>query len=241
MVSELARATHPIDALVYDVGANNGDDTEYYLKLGLRVVAIEANPTIAEMLRDRFADEIVDARVSIVQAAIVDDGQTSIDFYVDETNDKRSSAAATLNSASENFHKLRVPACRLSELVVLHGDPYYVKIDVEGLDKDVLADLFRSGLRPPYVSAESHTIEVLCHMVAAGYRRFKIVEGRYVDSPYYQWSAAGPDEALSGHRFKAHSSGPFGQDIPGNWMTADEVFAYLARYGLGWKDIHAAW
>jgi len=32
--------------LVYDVGMNNGDDTAYYLSLGFRVIAIEANPEL---------------------------------------------------------------------------------------------------------------------------------------------------------------------------------------------------
>jgi hypothetical protein len=31
-----------------------------------------------------------------------------------------------------------------------------------------------------------------------------------------------------------------GEDVPGSWMTADEVSAYLAQYGLSWKDLHAA-
>ena len=33
-----------IPKLVYDVGMNNGDDTAYYLRMGYRVVAFEANP-----------------------------------------------------------------------------------------------------------------------------------------------------------------------------------------------------
>jgi hypothetical protein len=37
-----------------------------------------------------------------------------------------------------------------------------------------------------------------------------------------------------------HSSGPFGDDIPGTWLDLDGVFEYLSVHGLGWKDIHAA-
>lgn len=240
MVSGIVPAAHPLDALVYDVGANNGDDTEYYLRLGLRVAVIEANPGIAKLLRNRFSNAISQARAFIVEAAVVDDDRTSIDFYVDETKDKLSSAERP-SSALETTREVRVNACRLSQLITVHGSPYYVKIDVEGLDKDVPTDIFRSGLRSPFVSAESHAIEVLCQLVEAGYRRFKVVEGRHVDSRYYQPSVGDPDAAPSGHRFRAHSSGPFGEDIPGSWMTADEIFAYLAEYGLGRKDIHAAW
>jgi hypothetical protein len=38
---------------------------------------------------------------------------------------------------------------------------------------------------------------------------------------------------------KGDSAGPFGEDIPGEWVSADAIFVHLKRYGLGWKDIHA--
>ena len=31
--------------LIYDIGMHNGENTEYYLKRGFRVIAVEANPT----------------------------------------------------------------------------------------------------------------------------------------------------------------------------------------------------
>jgi len=36
-----------IQPIIYDVGMNNGDDCEYYLTKGYRVVAVEANPALA--------------------------------------------------------------------------------------------------------------------------------------------------------------------------------------------------
>ena len=33
--------------VIFDVGMNNGDDTAYYLHLGCRVVAVEADPVLA--------------------------------------------------------------------------------------------------------------------------------------------------------------------------------------------------
>jgi len=38
--------------LIFDIGANNGDDTAFYLKKGFRVVAIEADPALAQKLND---------------------------------------------------------------------------------------------------------------------------------------------------------------------------------------------
>jgi hypothetical protein len=36
--------------LIYDVGANNGNDTDHYLRRGFRVLAIEANPQVLQVL-----------------------------------------------------------------------------------------------------------------------------------------------------------------------------------------------
>jgi len=38
--------------LIYDVGAQLGEDTDFYLRKGFKVVAIEANPPLAEGLRE---------------------------------------------------------------------------------------------------------------------------------------------------------------------------------------------
>ncbi len=40
---------------IYDIGAHTGDDSDYYLRKGFHVVAVEAFPDHAETLRNRFA------------------------------------------------------------------------------------------------------------------------------------------------------------------------------------------
>ena len=56
--------------LVFDVGANTGEDTAAFLARGLRVVAVEANPKLCADMRARFADEISDGRLVVVDKAI---------------------------------------------------------------------------------------------------------------------------------------------------------------------------
>ena len=56
--------------LVFDIGANNGDDAAAYLKHGCRVVAVEANPTLCAHLRVRFSSEIEAGRLTVVDKAI---------------------------------------------------------------------------------------------------------------------------------------------------------------------------
>ena len=67
--------------LVIDVGTHNGQDSDFYLKLGYRVVAIEANPALVEKLQERFSEEIAQGRMTLVNKAISEQpGQ--ITFYV---------------------------------------------------------------------------------------------------------------------------------------------------------------
>src|SRR5271156_4683019 len=60
------RAMKPVASLIYDVGMNNGDDSAYYLRNCFDVVAIEAHPVLVEQARNRFAKEIDDGRLTIL-------------------------------------------------------------------------------------------------------------------------------------------------------------------------------
>jgi len=67
--------------LIFDIGANNGDDTAFYLKKGFRVVAIEADPALAQKLYDRFAEDIAAGNV-VIEGVGVSDKVSSLEFYV---------------------------------------------------------------------------------------------------------------------------------------------------------------
>ena len=41
------------EALIFDIGMNDGRDAAYYVSKGYRVVAIEADPTLAEQGQHR--------------------------------------------------------------------------------------------------------------------------------------------------------------------------------------------
>ena len=56
--------------LIFDAGAHKGEDTNFYLLMGYRVVAIEANPDLASELRARFRGEAEDGRLIVVDKAI---------------------------------------------------------------------------------------------------------------------------------------------------------------------------
>ncbi len=58
--------------LIYDVGMHKGEDTLFYLKKGYNVIAFEANPDLVAECRVKFADEIKNNQLVIIEGAIVD-------------------------------------------------------------------------------------------------------------------------------------------------------------------------
>jgi hypothetical protein len=121
--------------------------------------------------------------------------------------------------------------------------PTFVKIDVEGVDTDVLEDLHLTGLRPERLSAEAHSIEVVCRLIAMGYTSFHLINGREIG----EWLPPFPvhrfDGSVGEFRFELHASGPFGDDLPGPWHGPEAIMLqWLGREGLlgpGWFDVHA--
>ena len=72
------------DDLIFDIGMHKGEDTAFYLKKGYRVVGVEADPDLAAFCRQRFASQIQDGRVHVIEGAIVakDDVKNgTIKFY----------------------------------------------------------------------------------------------------------------------------------------------------------------
>lgn len=225
--------------LVYDVGMNNGDDVEYYLEKGCRIVGIEANPELCDACRVRFASAIAAGKLRIINCAVgAVEGEA--EFYVN----RRSHVVSTLlQAATERDHDawktISIPVKRLSALIDDNGEPYFVKIDVEHFDAIVLRDLWERKIVPPFISAESHTIDVFRQLVAMGYRQFKLVKGGTVHAKFQNHRIRTVHGATKIFSFKHHSSGPFGEDIPGPWIGRDELLERLLAHGLGWIDIHA--
>jgi FkbM family methyltransferase len=228
--------------VIYDLGANNGDDVAYYLHKADKVVALEAVPVLADRIRSRFAPEIAAGRVVVENCVLTVDPQVAeTPFFVHRSNDLLSQLPRPTGADAAEFDEVTLPAATIAQLVARHGAPYYLKVDLEGFDNVLLKDLFGQGIFPPYISAEAHTIDVFCTLVAdGGYDAFKIVFGEHVARDYPNHpieTAAGPV------RFdfpSPHSSGPFGNDIRGDWLDGANFLRFLALVGPGWIDIHAS-
>jgi FkbM family methyltransferase len=148
--------------LIFDVGANIGQKTDIFLRLGTRVVAVEPDKLNQEILRQSFLNyRLVKKPVFIVGKAVSDKIGSHVMWV-----DKPGSAKNTLNqkwveslrtddsrfgTILEFGETVEVDTTTLEELIRSHGRPFYIKIDVEGHEPNVL-----KGLQSivPFVSFE---------------------------------------------------------------------------------------
>lgn len=236
-----APQTDPLP-LVYDVGMNNGDDTAYYLAKGLQVVGIDANSEMCSHCEGRFAAEIKAGRLAIINCGVTDE-PGCMNFYV---NVEKPAISTFLPERFDGFDwvpprwsRVKVDVVRLSDIIARHGNPHFIKIDVEHFDARVLRELRDSGVRPTYLSAEAHEEEVLNTILEMGYGRFQIVSGESVPRVYKDWRIARLDGSSLTYSFPLDSSGPFGEDLEDKWVSEEEITSQLRSCGFGWVDIHA--
>ncbi len=248
--------------LVYDLGMHDGQDTDFYLKKGFRVVAIEANPALVAEARQRFAHAISDGRLTIVDRAVAST-DAELEFYVNLSNSKWSSIHEEWgNRGRKGFDKVAVKGIRLQDVMAEHGVPYYMKIDIEGADGTALEQLAGMTVKPAFVSVEGGWMKYLNMFAAMGYDRFALVNQALVSETR---PADPPREGRAvDHSFPMGASGPFGREVAAPWWTYDEISAdrrafqklmeqigreaggdpakiqaERERRKLGWYDVHA--
>jgi FkbM family methyltransferase len=226
--------------IIYDFGSNNGDDIPYYLLKSDRVVAVEANPVLCEQINNRFSSEIKQGRLKVENCVITaSENSEPVSFFIHKKNHVLSQFPKPPEDKLISFNEVLLPSKPVTQIIKEHGNPYYIKIDIEHYDSEILRALSINDIYPPFISAESHSIDVFCMLVNMGYEAFKLIDGETVSKIYSDRIIQSSQEDIL-YSFPHHSAGPFGNDIDGKWMTADNFFRLLAFEGLGWKDIHAS-
>jgi FkbM family methyltransferase len=221
---------------IFDVGMHFGEDTEFYLRKGFRVVGIEAVDTHCSAVANRLADAIREGRLIIVNKAITSN-EGLVRFYLNDamsvwgtTKPEWAARNARLGAPSR---EVTVESTRLSTLIAQYGAPYYLKIDVEGADLECLASLEGCESLPRYVSIESnktswHELEHEFDVFETlGYTRFKVVNQATVTEQVPPKPAR--EGATIEHVFKGGESGLFGEETPGPWLSRAEALAVYRR------------
>lgn len=253
--------------LIYDIGAHTGRDTEFYLKKGFRVVAVEANPSLCEQLNVKFKEFIKSERLFIVNKAIYNDAHINggfqsrfVKFLIHKHHDDWGTIKSGWNRVFEDeIEEIEVETTQPGWLYEQYGIPYYMKIDIEGADIECIRELSPDHL-PTYLSAELLTynnilgenvnnIEIINDLVNLGYTKFQLVD----QSKNYKTKCPNPpsEGTYVDYKFDGTCSGLFGKELPDKWSTFDNIlFQYIHYYRRtpnccgeslddnGWFDIH---
>lgn len=217
---------------------HRGEDTEFYLKKGFRVVGFEADPELVRGCRERFADALRDGRLHIVEGAIVEGGPLRsgrVRFYRNLDASVWGTAEADWMRRNAAFGarsiEIEVPAVDFAAGLARHGVPHYLKIDIEGADLVCLRALQTMEDRPDYVSLESDKVSFAALQAEfdlleqLGYREFQLVQQATV--PRRAPPRPPREGADIAHVFPYGSSGLFGAELAGPWLSRS---AALRRY-----------
>ncbi len=233
--------------LIFDIGLHRGEDTEFYLKKGFRVIGVEANPALCAEAALRFSQEIQTGQLQIINKAIAREAGW-LKFYVNS----RVSVWSTLNPEwaernrrlGANSTECEVEATTLPALTEEFGMPYYLKIDIEGNDLLAVESLAGGREAPEYLSIESNKDSFAAlraefsALAALGYNQFNIVSQPGVKNQCPPIPAR--EGRYAAHRFEYSASGLFGAELPGPWLSeAAAIAAYrpiFLRYALTGDD-----
>jgi len=217
--------------LIFDVGMHKGYDTSFYLAKGFRVVAIEANPVLVEIAREKFAEELNEGRLTIIEKAISHTPGEIPFFVFDEKSDWGTIDSRMVNRNEERgvaSRSITVEAVTFDSVLKDHGIPYFLKVDIEGADTHCIRALQEfDGPPPSFVSIEANmekqnnSFEDLDCLSKAGYTHFQIMNMDLVHLQSCPFPAR--EGAYIEHDFGPQTSGLFGNELPGAWITLQEA------------------
>jgi FkbM family methyltransferase len=201
--------------LVFDVGAHVGDRVAAFRRLEARVVAFEPQPALARTLKVFFGRDQGIVIEPVALGSFI--GHIELRLNLDNptvstaSNDFVAAAKGALGWDRQSWTKgVMVPITTLDAMIAQYGTPTFIKIDVEGLEAEVLR-----GITHPVaaLSFEFTTIQrnvalaAVDRCVALGFQSFDAALGESQTFVFGNWQSANtirrwltdlPDSANSG-------------------------------------------
>lgn len=132
--------------LVYDIGANTGEKTDIFLRLGAKVVAVEPQESCWRVIKQRFHNK----QDIFIEPIVLSESEGYKTLYVDKSPTISSISTDWIKAVKESgrfsdSHKwsynIQVKSSTLDDLMKKYGKPVFCKIDVEGAEFEVLQGL----------------------------------------------------------------------------------------------------
>lgn len=132
------------DELAFDIGAHVGNRSRALARIGARVVTLEPQPLFSDFLARTLPASVVLRREAVASTP----GRMTLRVSSRHpTVSTLSPAFIDAVAATRGFERVRwdgavdVPVTTLDLLIAEHGLPRFAKIDVEGMEADILAGL----------------------------------------------------------------------------------------------------
>ena len=201
--------------LVFDIGAHVGDRVAAFRRLGARVVAVEPQPALRATLKLLHGRD----RAVTIEPVALGRADGTVELMLNLDNPTVSTASPEFIRAAAGARgwegqawtrTITVPMTTLDALIARHGVPAFIKIDVEGLEAEVLAGLSRpvAALSFEFTTIQRKVARAAIDRCAAlGYASFNAALGEsqalmhepwLTASQIAYWLAALPHAANSG-------------------------------------------
>lgn len=230
---------------------HKGEDTEFYLSRGYSVVGVEANPHLVDFLQNKFRSELRNGRLTLVAKAL-SDRPGKIQFGIADKSSIWGTASNVFMKRNRELgiecDVVEVETIQFDELIQTWEIPYYVKIDIEGMDMLCIKGLLTAAHKPRFVSLESavtspiaafdDAFDEIAHLWVIGYRHFKYVDQASLKK--LNGMLLDKEGPVMRYEYREHSSGPFGEESPGGWLSAEaalrkmkSLITYQTMLGMG--------
>ena len=163
--------------ILYDIGANRGLYTDANMKNYDKFVLVEANPSLCSFLEEKYKEN----RSVVIVQKIVSNKESEV-FYVSNADTISTVDREWIEKSrfSDNYSWTsigNIPCVSMDSLIKEHGEPTFIKIDVEGYEYAVIQSLQKKSSPLCFEWAEEKKDEILMtldYLQSLGYTTFAL-------------------------------------------------------------------